>query len=448
MQVHLLGTGSADRWPNPWCACPQCAWARGAGVHRGRTSALVDRHLLIDPGPDVGSGGVDLTAVRTVLITHDHPDHLDPAFLLAWSWAGGPPLTVAGPPEAIARCRPWVGPDAPVRFVALAPGDTLAAGSLEVRALPAAHSTRGGAEQDGTALLYDISGQARLLYATDTAALPHDDLADRYDLVLLELTFGSTLGHGTAHLDLPAFGHEVARLRADGRLPQGSQVVAVHLSHHNPVDLAERLAGIGARVLADGTRIDLGSPSGPGRRLLVTGGARSGKSARAEALAASRGRVTYVATAPDYPDDAEWSARIAAHRQRRPAGWQVVEAIEPAAVLGSARAGDTVLVDCLTLWLTTVLDRAGAWTEPARARELLESALGELHGALAATPADVILVTNEVGSGIVPATGSGALFRDLLGRVNAQVAGACDDVEIVTCGIPQVLKGVPWTTST
>jgi adenosylcobinamide kinase/adenosylcobinamide-phosphate guanylyltransferase len=332
--------------------------------------------------------------------------------------------------------------------VSLAPGDTLEAGQLHVRALPAAHSTRGGPAHDGTALLYDIRGDGRLLYATDTAALPHDDLADHYDLVLLELTFGETLDHGTAHLDLPGFGHEVARLRADGRLADGSRVVAVHLSHHNPVDLAERLAAIGAQVLADGTRIRLGTPSGPGRRLLVTGGARSGKSARAEALAAGRDRVTYVATAPEYPDDADWSARIAAHRQRRPAHWRVVEDVEPAAVLRSARSGDTVLVDCLTLWLTATLDRAGAWAEPMRAREVVGSALDELCASLAGSSADVVLVTNEVGSGIVPATGSGALFRDLLGRVNAQVAATCDDVEIVTCGIPQVLKGVPWTTST
>jgi adenosylcobinamide kinase/adenosylcobinamide-phosphate guanylyltransferase len=169
MEVRLLGTGSADRWPNPWCACPGCVAGRAAGVVRDRTSVLVDDHLLIDPGPDVGARGTDLTCVRTVLVTHDHPDHLDPAFLLAWTWAvGSADLTVAGPAEAVDRCRPWVGPEAPVRFVPLAAGDEIAAGPLRVRALPAAHSTTGGRDHDGTALLYEISGDRRVLYATDT----------------------------------------------------------------------------------------------------------------------------------------------------------------------------------------------------------------------------------------------------------------------------------------
>jgi adenosylcobinamide kinase/adenosylcobinamide-phosphate guanylyltransferase len=300
MRVALLGTGSADRWPNPWCTCPRCAWARAHGQHRSRTSALVDEVLLIDPGPDAGGGGVDLSGVRGVLITHDHPDHLDPAFLLAWSWAGREPLVVAGPAQAVDRCREWVGPDARVTFQPLVAGDRLEVAHLRARALPAAHATGGGREHDGTALLYEVVGDARLLHATDTAALPLPELAGPYDLVLLECTFGDRTDHGTAHLDLPGFGHEVARLRAGGHLAPGGRVVAVHLSHHNPVDLPERLAAVGAEVLVDGTEVRLGADrEARGRRLLVTGGARSGKSARAEAVAAGRGgAVTYVATAP------------------------------------------------------------------------------------------------------------------------------------------------------
>ena len=459
MRIDLLGTGSADRWPNPWCGCARCLWARDAGVHRGRTSVLVDGCLLIDPGPDAGSGGVDLTGVRTVLITHDHPDHLDPAFLLAWSWASGPGLLVAGPPEAIERCRAWVGPEAPVEFRALAAGEELeasgtggadgAGGALRVRALPAAHSTRGGHDHDGTALLYEVAGpDATLLYATDTASLPHDRLAGPYDLVLLELTFGDTTDHGTAHLDLPSFGREVAQLRAEGRLAVGARVVAVHLSHHNPVDLAGRLAGIGAEVLDDGTTLQVGQVGRRmGRRLLVTGGARSGKSHRAEAMMQGRGPVTYVATAPSYPDDPEWVQRIAAHQRRRPSSWRLRETVQVADTLRTAEPDETVLVDCLTLWVTATVDRAGAWEDADAATAAVETALADLLDALAVTPADVVLVTNEVGSGIAPATTSGRLFRDLLGRVNAAVAATCDDVEIVTSGIPRTLKGRPWTTS-
>ena len=454
MRVDLLGTGSADRWPNPWCACERCQWARGAGVHRGRTSALVDGCLLIDPGPDAGSGGVDLTGVRTVLITHDHPDHLDPAFLLAWSWASGPGLLVAGPAEAVERCRAWVGPEAPVEFRALVAGDTLvvdgAAGALRVRALPAAHSTRGGREHDGTALLFEVTGEdAGLLYATDTAALPHDALAGPYDLVLLELTFGDMTEHGSAHLDLPAFGHEVTRLRTDGRLVADARVVAVHLSHHNPIDLSQRLAGIGAEVVRDGTTLQIGDAGRRvGRRLLVTGGARSGKSHHGESLVQGRMPVTYVATAPTYPDDPEWVERIARHRHRRPPTWRLRETTQVADLLREAQPEETVLVDCLTLWVTAAVDRADAWEDATAASSAVEEILADLLDALGSTRADVVLVTNEVGSGIAPATVSGRLFRDLLGRVNAAVATACDDVEIVTSGIPRTLKGRTWTTST
>ena len=453
MRIDLLGTGSADRWPNPWCSCPRCAWARSTGNHRARTSALVDRTVLIDPGPDAGAGGVDLTGVRTVLITHDHPDHLDPAFLLAWSWASGPRLTVAGPPQAIARCRDWVGPGAPVDFRELTADDEMLACDadgqrLRVRALAAAHSTRGGDQYDGTALLYEVGcASGALLYATDTAALPHDRLAGPFDVVLLELTFGDHTDHASAHLDLPSFGREVARLRAEGRLAADARVIAVHLSHHNPVDLGDRLAGIGAEVLPDGSTVLVGPQAdGPGRRLLVTGGARSGKSRRAEQVVGGRSAVTYLATAPAYPDDPEWTARIAVHRERRPASWQVHETTEVAQALRAAAPGSTILVDCLTLWATALLDRAGAWDDASRAEEIMDAAIHDLVDALASTPADVVLVTNEVGAGIAPATSSGRLFRDLLGRANAAIAQVCDDVELVTSGIPQALKGRTWTT--
>lgn len=456
MRVHLLGTGSADRWPNPFCACARCAWAREHGQLRSRTSALVDGSLLVDPGPDIGDRGTDLSGVRTVLITHGHPDHLDPAFLLAWTWAHASSLDVAGPPEAIARCRPWVGPRAPVRFREVHAGDSWDAGRLRIRALPAAHSTTGGHRHDGTAVLYEVTGAASLLYATDTAALPHGDLRGPYDLVLLEETFGDVTDHGTAHLDLPAFGREVARLRADGRLTAEGRVVAVHLSHHNPPDVSERLRGIGAEVVPDGTVLAVGRGTTPqradeahprpGRRLLITGGARSGKSRRAESIAAHRNDVHYVATAPSHPDDREWAQRIAEHRARRPPGWGVHETVDVAHVLAGAPPGALVLVDCLTLWVTTLVDLADAWEHPHAASTIVAAETERLLAALSTGVADVVLVTNEVGAGVVPHTASGRLFRDLMGRVNAGVAAACDDVELVVAGLPSTLKGRTWTT--
>ncbi len=163
-----------------------------------------------------------------------------------------------------------------------------------------------------------------------------------------------------------------------------------------------------------------------------------------------RGRmpVTYVATAPAYPDDPDWVERIARHRHRRPPAWRLRETAQVADVLREAEPAETVLVDCLTLWVTAVVDRADAWEDPTAAETAVDEALADLVDALGTTRADVVLVTNEVGSGIAPATTSGRLFRDLLGHVNADVARACDDVVLVTSGIPRTLKGRPWTTST
>lgn len=453
MRVRLLGTGSADRWPNPWCSCPSCAWARTSGSVRQRTSVLINGHLLIDPGPDIGSDGVDLSGVRTVLITHAHPDHLDPSFLLAWTWGHARPLTVAGPPEAISACRPWVGPDARVEFRELSAGEELAAGPVQVRALPAAHATDGGHAHDGTAMLFEVVGDGALLYATDTAELPHANLRGPYDLVLLDETFGDRADHGTAHLDFAGFDREVGRLRTDGRLAPGGRVVAVHLSHHNPPDVDQRLAALGAEVLPDGSEVVIGGvrpeegrPAA--RRLLITGGARSGKSSRAEAIAARRSAVTYVATAVHQPDDPEWAARVADHRARRPAHWQLRETLDVTSVLSSAEAGELVLVDCMALWVTGLIDREASWSEPARAAAVVEHEVDAVISALLSTSADVLFVTNEVGSGVVPATASGRLFRDLLGRANARIAAACDDVELVVAGIATSIKGRKWTPST
>lgn len=459
MRVQLLGTGSADRWPNPWCACASCVWARDTGQVRDRTSALVDDVLLVDPGPDAGNGGADLSRVRTVLITHDHPDHLDPAFLLAWQWAAGEAgLLVAGPTQAVERCAHWVDPDAPVQLHPLAAGAVLDAGHLRIRALTAAHSTTGAHENDGTALIYEIAApEGRTLYATDTKALPHAELAEDYDLVLLEQTFGDFVKHGTAHLDLPSFAAEVGSLRSAGRLAAGARVIAVHLSHHNGPDLAEHLAQVGAEAVPDGTVLIVGSAPSDAtrqhatsldrrpRRMLVTGGARSGKSRYAESVVALRDiPVTYVATASGYPEDPEWVRRIAAHRARRPSTWKTVESPAVAAVLRSAATDECVLVDCLALWLTAVLDQAG-WDDAAAAEAQALSALDDLVDAVRTSAGDLVLVTNEVGSGVVPDRPSGRLFRDLLGRTNAAVAGACSEVALVTAGIPTLLKGEPWT---
>lgn len=174
-------------------------------------------------------------------------------------------------------------------------------------------------------------------------------------------------------------------------------------------------------------------------RVLVLGGARSGKSTFAEASLAGRDDVDYVATSAVEPHDPEWAARVAAHRLRRPAGWRTLETIDVAGVL-DADDDRPVLVDCLTVWLARAMDEAGVWDDDHRADAALAVRVDELVAAVDGTSRHVVLVTNEVGQGVVPATASGRRFRDEMGVLNSRVAAVCDEVWFVVAGLPQRLK--------
>lgn len=170
--------------------------------------------------------------------------------------------------------------------------------------------------------------------------------------------------------------------------------------------------------------------------MLVLGGNRSGKSRFAESLLAGDGEVEYVAPAPGRAGDAEWDERVRAHRERRPASWSTVESGDVAAVL--IRPGPPVLLDSVTSWLTRVMDECGAWDgpEPAGLGERLDG----LCAAWSGTPRHVVAVSDEVGSGVVPATASGRRFRDALGLLNQRLAAAADEVHLVVAGLPVRLK--------
>jgi len=182
-------------------------------------------------------------------------------------------------------------------------------------------------------------------------------------------------------------------------------------------------------------------------RTLVLGGARSGKSAHAEQLAAATAReAIYIATGS--AGDPEMARRIAHHRASRPAHWTTVE--EPlalAAALATWRAPHrVVLVDCLTLWLSNLLfadgteyPDVGEIALPARFHAERAALLAEL----ARDGGDVILVSNEVGMGIVPYGAVTRAFADEAGRLNQAVAAACDRAVFVAAGLPLVLKGGP-----
>ncbi|WFT83556.1 bifunctional adenosylcobinamide kinase/adenosylcobinamide-phosphate guanylyltransferase [Methylobacterium sp. CB376] len=164
---------------------------------------------------------------------------------------------------------------------------------------------------------------------------------------------------------------------------------------------------------------------------LVLGGARSGKSAYAERLVqALPPPWLYVATAEAYDD--EMRARIADHRARRPAGWETRDAPRALpSLLGESPAGRPVLVDCLTLWLTNAL--------------LAEADLAAETAALVAAcghhPGPLVLVSNEVGFGIVPDNALARRFRDEAGRLHQRLAAIADRVVLVAAGLPLVLKG-------
>jgi adenosylcobinamide kinase/adenosylcobinamide-phosphate guanylyltransferase len=162
---------------------------------------------------------------------------------------------------------------------------------------------------------------------------------------------------------------------------------------------------------------------------LVLGGARSGKSRYAESLTTSLPPAwIYLATAE--PRDAEMAERIAAHRSRRGAGWRTIE--EPhdiAAVLATDEG--TTLIDCLTLWLSNRM-LAGAD---------IDAEIVNLEVALAARLRPVVLVSNEVGSGIVPDNALARRFRDLQGRLNQRLAARADRVVLLVAGLPLIVKG-------
>ena len=172
-------------------------------------------------------------------------------------------------------------------------------------------------------------------------------------------------------------------------------------------------------------------------RILVTGGARSGKSRHAEGLLSGATAVTYIAPGrPADGSDPDWDARVARHRAHRPAHWTTVETADVAEALAAAHGA--VLVDCLGTWLVAVMDHGQLWDATS---EDVDATIGArievLCDALAAVT-DAVVVTNEVGLGVVPAHRSGVLFRDLLGTLNQRVASLCDEVHLVIAG--RVLK--------
>jgi adenosylcobinamide kinase/adenosylcobinamide-phosphate guanylyltransferase len=399
VELTLLGTGAPAGLPRPDCPCAACATALGERA-RAATALLVDGTLLLDLTPGAAfaaaRAGHSLGGVRQVLLSHPHD---------------GPAVEVpAGLPQ------PGRVPDG--RELALLTGH-------RVRAVP----------MDAPGTGYAVTGPdgRRLLYLPPGAAPAGlDEKGDAYHMVLLDV-----VGRPDA----------LAKLRAVGAVDPTTDVIGVHLDHDVPPgpELRRRLAAAGARAVPDGTTLDVGVyedvPDVP-RRTLVLGGARSGKSVEAERRMEAFPDVVYVATGGSRNGDCEWAQRVSAHRERRPGSWRTLETCDLVPLL--AEDGPPLLVDCLSLWLTDAMDTVNAWDDAewsGGGERALRARVEELVGAVRATRRTLVAVSNEVGSGIVPATASGRRYRDELGRLNAGFAGECEHVLLVVAGQALKLRG-------
>jgi adenosylcobinamide kinase / adenosylcobinamide-phosphate guanylyltransferase len=289
---------------------------------------------------------------------------------------------------------------------------------------------------------WDVTGPdgGRLLYAARPGAVPvPPEGTAAYDIALLDL------------LGEPA---QLGLLRARGLITARTQTAVAFADHRVPSEgeLKRRCGLWGVALPRDGDAVTTARSEerklwprvGGPWRVLVLGGARSGKSEQAELRLAGEPDVTYVATGPSgdagSAGDPEWAARVAAHRARRPHWWRTVETTDLAGVLRAARGA--VLIDGIGTWLAAVMDECGAWDGPTEAAGRpgtgAEGGLAEriagLVGAWRQTGAHVVAVSDETGLGVVPGTRAGRLFRDELGRLNRLLAAESEETELVVAG--------------
>jgi adenosylcobinamide kinase / adenosylcobinamide-phosphate guanylyltransferase len=383
VDAFLIGTGGADGWPQPGCRCASCSRASAAGIRRHPGGVLVDGELEFRPGR--------------------------------------PSVLGTGSPAAAAH---------------------------RIDAVP------GG---------WDVTGPdgGRLLLAAGPGQVPEPAAgATPYDIALLDLLTSP------AHLGL---------LRSAGLVTTHTAVAALYTDHRvsSAAELARRCAlwqaqqGDDGQLISGPVRPSAGEPDGasPPRRTLIVGGARSGKSTEAELRLCGEPRVTYLAagpwrspTSPDGQADLEWAARVARHRAHRPPWWQTVESLDIAGCL--RQASGAVLIDGIGTWLAGVMDEAGLWADEdgvttARSAELppggvatgpdrsvvVQSRIDGLVQAWRQTTALAVAVTDDVGSGVVPAYPAGRSFRDQLGWLNQRLAAESEVVLHVVAGRVTALPG-------
>lgn len=327
---------------------------------------------------------------------------IDPALpsVLAGERAETLLLTGLAPPQALAwylATRPGPAPQILTTPVAPPPGVAVRAGAYEVRVA-------------GPGVL-SIDGE--LLIAPGVI----DD-----DAAAMVAHSGRHRGAVLACPQVDQLLRGVATLRRHGALAEDAVLLAGWASHANvaPAELSRQLAQCGITLAGHARPAD-----SPPTRVLIIGGSRSGKSGAAERRLLGFPRVDYLATGPPPSDaDPEWATRVAAHRGRRPSGWTTVETADPAAVL--AAPGAPALLDSVGTWLATKLGDL--------------TAADRLVSAVATTPRPVVIVAEDVGSGMVPLTAVGRQFRDELGSLTSRLAAVCDQVWRIDAGVERQLR--------
>ncbi len=378
MRVLVEGSGGSAGWPEPGCRCASCLRQAADGNTRKKSTIVVDGRVRL---------GIESTGGRD---------------------EGG--RDEGGRDEG---GRDEGGEDAEREDMRVAAGYC-------VQRLA---DTRGGA--GGWELTAPDGG--RLLYPAGPGAVPvPPEGAAPYDVAFLDV------------LGDPA---QLGWLRARGLITADTITAVAFADHRVPSEreLQRRCGFWRVRLMGDGEAVSPARSARKGlkgltgtRRVLVLGGARSGKSERAELRLAGEPDVTYVATGPEAPGDPDWAARVAAHRARRPAWWRTAETTDLAGLLATARGA--LLIDGIGTWLAAVLDDCGGWDDQGSARDELAGRIAALIGAWRQTGAYVVAVSDETGLGVVPATPAGRLFRDELGRLNQALAAESEEAELVVAG--------------
>jgi adenosylcobinamide kinase / adenosylcobinamide-phosphate guanylyltransferase len=384
MDVRMVGTGGRGGWPRPDCRCASCARAAAAGRRRAPAQVLVDGVLRLGPGSASGVSGPP-------------PGYQVGRMPGGWTVAGpdGGRLLVADGSGVTPQPPPGTGPYDIVLLDLL--DDPAQLGSLRRRGLVRA----------GTV--------AAVLHA-DHRVSAEEELARR-------CRFWGVIAPGDGDVLTTAPGTTGPGTTGPGTTGPGTT---------------------GPGTTGPGTTGPGLATAGPPRRVLVLGGARSGKSRHAELRLAAEPLVTYLAAGP-YPPrtrpgaDPEWAERVAAHRSRRPPWWRTVESLDAARTLrGSSGA---VLFDGAGTWLAAVMQESGTWAadgeqdDEGAARRMAAKA-DELVEAWRQTRARVVAVSDEVGSSVHPPTRAGRLFRDQLGWLNQRLAAESEETVLMVAGRP------------